>query len=240
MQGHSVNASKEKIGEAIAEKLDLKILLSTSKTIRIVDVGCSVGPNTFLAIQNIIESIERKYQAQYLNINQKPEFQVFFNDLTSNDFNTLFSSLPPNRQYFAAGVPGSFHGRLFPEGSIHFFYSCIALHILSKVPEELLDMNSPSWNKGRIHYINAPDEVVNAYATQYAKGIEIFLDARAKEMVSGGMAVMSFPANPTGIPYSQTFTGAMFELLESSLLDMAKEVSQIIKVQNTYLRKYPL
>jgi hypothetical protein len=28
--------------------------------------------------------------------------------------------------------------------------------------------------------------------------------------------------------------------LESSLLDMAKEVSQIIKVQNTYLRKYPL
>jgi indole-3-acetate O-methyltransferase len=101
-------------------------------------------------------------------------------------------------------------------------------------------MNSPSWNKGRIHYINAPDEVVNAYATQYAKGIEIFLDARAKEMVSGGMAVMIFPANPTGIPYSQTFTGAMFELLESSLLDMAKEVSQIIKVQNTYLRKYPL
>jgi indole-3-acetate O-methyltransferase len=95
LQGHSVNASKEKIGEAIAEKLDLKILLSTSKTIRIVDVGCSVGPNTFLAIQNIIESIERKYQAQYLNINQKPEFQVFFNDLTSNDFNTLFSSLPP-------------------------------------------------------------------------------------------------------------------------------------------------
>jgi hypothetical protein len=54
------------------------------------------------------------------------------------------------------------------------------------------------------------------------------------------MAVMSFPANPTGIPYSQTFTGAMFELLESSLLDLVKEVSQITKVQNTYLRKYPL
>ncbi|KAH8481233.1 hypothetical protein H0E87_031692, partial [Populus deltoides] len=71
--------------------------------------------------------------------------------------------------------------------------------------------------------MNAPDEVVNAYATQYAKGIEIFLDARAKEMVCGGMAVMIFPANPTGIPYSQTFTGAMFELLESSLLDLAKE-----------------
>ncbi|KAJ6951551.1 loganic acid O-methyltransferase [Populus alba] len=223
LQGHNVTASKGKIGEAIAEKLDLEILLSTSKTIRIVDVGCSVGPNTFLAIQSIIESIERKYQAQELNINQKPEFQVFFNDLTSNDFNTLFSSLPPDRQYFAAGVPGSFHGRLFPEGSIHFFYSCIALHILSKVPEELLDKSSPSWNRGRIHYINAPDEVVNAYATQYAKGIEIFLDARAKEMVPGGMAVMIFPANPTGIPYSQTFTGAMFELLESSILDLARE-----------------
>ncbi|KAL3564861.1 hypothetical protein D5086_032907 [Populus alba] len=42
-------------------------------------------------------------------------------------------------------------------------------------------------------------------------------------MVPGGMAVMIFPANPTGIPYSQTFTGAMFELLESSILDLARE-----------------
>ncbi|KAJ6951513.1 hypothetical protein NC653_040834 [Populus alba x Populus x berolinensis] len=58
-----------------------------------------------------------------------------------------------------SGVPGSFHGRLFPEGSIHFFYSCIALHILSKVPEELLHKKLSVMEQGRIHYINAPDEV---------------------------------------------------------------------------------
>nr|POE51928.1 putative s-adenosylmethionine-dependent methyltransferase at5g38100 [Quercus suber] len=37
---------------------------------------------------------------------QDSDYQV------SNDFNTLFKSLPPNRQYFAVGVPGSFHGIL--------------------------------------------------------------------------------------------------------------------------------
>ncbi|KAK7849230.1 putative s-adenosylmethionine-dependent methyltransferase [Quercus suber] len=56
---------------------------------------------------------------------------VFFNDQFSNDFNTLFISLPPNRQYFAAGVPGSFYGRLFPKASLHFIHSSYALQWLS-------------------------------------------------------------------------------------------------------------
>ena len=88
-----------------------------------------------------------------------PEFQVFFNDHTSNDFNTLFTSLPPERPYFATGVPGSFHGRLFPNSSLDFVHSSYALQILSKVPKELLNKNSAAWNKGRVHYASAPDEV---------------------------------------------------------------------------------
>ncbi|KAK7836598.1 farnesoic acid carboxyl-o-methyltransferase [Quercus suber] len=66
---------------------------------------------TFISVQNIIEAIELKYRSKGVNT-EIPKFIVFFNDQVSNDFNTLFKSLPPNRQYFAVGVPGSFHGIL--------------------------------------------------------------------------------------------------------------------------------
>lgn len=97
----------------------------------------------------------RKYIAQGLS-SQVPDFLVLFNDHASNDFNTLFASLPPDRPYYAAGVPGSFHGRLFPEASLHVVHSAHPLPWLGKLPEELLDANSPAYNKGRVYYIGAP------------------------------------------------------------------------------------
>ena len=76
--------------------------------------------------------------------------------------------LPPERPYSATGVPGSFHGRLFPNFSLDFVYSSYALQCLSKVPEELLNKNSAAWNKGRVHYASASDEVAQAFTTQFA------------------------------------------------------------------------
>ncbi|CAK9142327.1 unnamed protein product [Ilex paraguariensis] len=55
------------------------------------------------------------------------------------------------------------------------------------VPEKLLDKNSPAWNKGRIHYTGASDDVVHAYTTEFEKDMEIFLNTRGKEIVDGGM-----------------------------------------------------
>ncbi|XP_059646916.1 loganic acid O-methyltransferase-like isoform X3 [Cornus florida] len=185
-QRDATNFVSEIMKAAIAEKLDVKSLTSTSNTLRIADLGCSVGPNTFVAMQNVLETMEKNYHSQGLG-SKMPEFHVFFNDHASNDFNTLFSSLPPDRQYFATGVPGSFHGRLFPESSLHFVHSSYALQWLTKVPEELLDENSRAWNKARIHYACAKEEVANAYAAQFEKDMEIFLNARAKETVVGGM-----------------------------------------------------
>ena len=121
-------------------------------------LGLSTGPNTFISVQNIIEAIELKYISKGENI-ETPKFMVFFNDQLSNDFDTLFISLTPNRQYFAAGVPGSFYGRLFPKASLHFIHSSYALQWLSNVPKEAMDEGSPAWNKGRIFYTNAPKEV---------------------------------------------------------------------------------
>ncbi|KAL0802704.1 hypothetical protein Bca101_057880 [Brassica carinata] len=46
-----LEVAKEKINEAISTKLDVN---SASNRFNIADFGCSTGPNTFLAVQNII------------------------------------------------------------------------------------------------------------------------------------------------------------------------------------------
>ena len=181
-------------------------------------MGCSVGPNTILAMQNIVDALELKYQSQGHNT---PEFQVFFNDDASNDFNTLFTSLPPDRKYYAAAVPGSFYSRLFPNASLHFVFSSYALQCLSQVPKEVLDKSSPAWNKGRIHYSNASPKVFESYAAQYAKNIDCFLNARAQEVVCGGLMAIIVPCRPNGLPRSQD---TIIDTLGSCLLDMAKKV----------------
>ncbi|KAI3894823.1 hypothetical protein MKX03_014929 [Papaver bracteatum] len=57
--------------------------------------------------------------------NYEPEFEAFFSDLPSNDFNSLFKSFQQfndtskKRRYYSAGVPGSFYHRLFPKRKLH-------------------------------------------------------------------------------------------------------------------------
>lgn len=112
-----------------------------------VDLGCSCGSNTVYIINVIVEHMSRSYEAMG---QQPPEFSVFFSDLPSNDFNTLFELLPPlanngygsmaeclssniHRSYFVVGVPVSFYHRLFPARSVDVFYSAFSLQWLSQV-----------------------------------------------------------------------------------------------------------
>ncbi|KAI3875269.1 hypothetical protein MKX03_011153 [Papaver bracteatum] len=200
--------------QAIAYYLDIKIF-PPSNTFRIADLGCSAGPNTFIAMQNIIETTDRKYRESEGLSGSTPEFHVYFNDHASKDFNTLF-------RYLAAGVPGSFHTRLFPKGSLHVAHSSTSIQWLSQVPKEVLDIDSPAYNRGRIHCKNARHEVLEAYSAQYAKDIESFLHARAEEVVCGGLLVLIVPAVLDESPPSQLRTQSMFDILGSCLMDMAK------------------
>ncbi|PON32924.1 SAM dependent carboxyl methyltransferase [Parasponia andersonii] len=199
----AIEVAKELIKNAIAEELDIKTF--TSKTFRIAGMGCSVGPNTLLAVRNIIDAAEHKFQSllERGSTCYLPEFQVFFNDQASNDFNQLFTSLSPETHYFVAGVPVSFYGR---------------------VPEEVLDKRSPAWNRGRVHYSNSTSEVVKAFEAQYAKDFGKFLEVRAHEFVQGGLMALIIPGRPNGLPHSKAYTNKAFELLESSFIDMAKKV----------------
>lgn len=111
--------------------------------LKIADLGCSAGPNTFLVVSEIIDTIEET--CQRLNHTSPPCLQAFLNDLPGNDFNTIFKSLPSfckrlerekgNKfgQCFVSGAPGSFYGRLFPPNSLHFVHSSYAIMWISKV-----------------------------------------------------------------------------------------------------------
>ncbi|KAJ4707007.1 S-adenosylmethionine-dependent methyltransferase [Melia azedarach] len=217
-----VDCAKEMVTEGIVEKLDLQSMgFDNSCTFRIADLGSSVGPNTFIAVQNIIEAVEQKYQAE----NKDPstiEFQVFFNDLDNNDFNTLFRTLPPTRKYFAAGVPGSFHNRFFPKSSLHIVHCSNTLHWLSKIPDEIVDGKSPAWNKGSIHCTGFVKEVVEAYSAQFKNDMDSFFNARAKELVPGGLMLILISTVPDGVPASKTFEGMHYDFLGSCLHDLAK------------------
>ncbi|KAI3897475.1 hypothetical protein MKW92_032823 [Papaver armeniacum] len=224
-----LDACQVMVEEGIEQKLDIHT--SAPKAFVIADLGCSAGPNTFTAVQNIINSVNLKFSnskgcissLSSTNGEHTPdEFHVFFNDHATNDFNTLFTSLPPGRKYFAAGTPGSFYSRLFPRDSVHVVHSSYALHWLSEVPSEVVNINSTAYNKGRIHYRNAGMEVVKAYSAQYAKDMETFLEARAEEIVGGGLLMLVFPAIPNGTSPSLCTIGILFDLLGSCLMDMAK------------------
>lgn len=117
-------------------------LTTTPKSLGIADLGCSSGPNTLSIIKDIIEAVQGTSREVF---HQAPEFRVYLNDLPTNDFNSIFKSLPEfskelNKQrnnespsIYIGGYPGSFYGRLFPKNSLHLVYSSHSLHWLSRV-----------------------------------------------------------------------------------------------------------
>ncbi|GER25235.1 S-adenosyl-L-methionine-dependentmethyltransferases superfamily protein [Striga asiatica] len=199
-----INNAKSAVQKFIAQHSTDSL---SSPTIAIADLGCSVGPNTLITVHNIVEAIKLKHPQK--------EFQVYFSDQVDNDFNTLFSSLPPDRDYHAVGVPGSFYQRLFPRSSLQIVHCSTALHWLSRSPSVE--------NRGRIGYSRAGQAVVDAYARQHAQDVSKFLEARAEEVVPGGLLMLILPARPNGVPHSRVGQNVVVDALEDCLMDLARK-----------------
>ncbi|KAG9449045.1 hypothetical protein H6P81_009010 [Aristolochia fimbriata] len=227
---YAMNSSNQRDGGLMACAVVKEVILkdsglgrlSSGNPFRIADLGCSVGPNTFDAVDAVIEAVKLKLVN---DDDAPPEFQVFLNDLPSNDFNTLLRSprLMEGCGYFAAAVPGSCHGRLFPKSSLHLVHSFYALQWLSHVPKEVENETSRAWNKGKILSTRAPREVVEAYSAQFAADMERFLQARVEELVSGGLMSLLLPFQGEDDRPEDSFISQLLLLLESTLMVMVAQ-----------------
>ncbi|KAG5588437.1 hypothetical protein H5410_048871 [Solanum commersonii] len=166
------------------------------KNLCIADLGCSSGANTFLVISELVKTIEKERKKHGF---QSPEFHFLFNDLPSNDFNTIFQSLGEfehdlRKQFgegfgpcYFSGVAGSFYSRLFPSKSLHFVHSSYSVHWLSQVPDFI------EKNKGNIYITStSPPSYINAYYKQFENDFSNFLKYRSEELMKGGKMVLTF------------------------------------------------
>ncbi|XP_004247832.1 S-adenosyl-L-methionine:benzoic acid/salicylic acid carboxyl methyltransferase 2-like [Solanum lycopersicum] len=166
------------------------------KNLCIADLGCSSGANSFLVVSELIKIIEKERKKHGF---QSPEFHYLFNDLPSNDFNTIFQSLGEfehdlRKQFgegfgpcYFSGVAGSFYSRLFPSKSLHFVHSSYSVHWLSQVP------NFIEKNKGNIYITStSPQSYIKAYYKQFENDFSNFLKYRSEELMKGGKMVLTF------------------------------------------------
>lgn len=139
-----------RLSDAIASKLNIiRRGASSSTATAIADFGCSCAWSTINSTCYTVRCLRGLFAANSL---PQPFIQAFFNDLPSNDFNTLFtnlSSLPrpaldfseesrkndenPTLDFLPCGVPGSFYSRIFPPSYLHTALCTLALHNLSRV-----------------------------------------------------------------------------------------------------------
>ncbi|EEF33154.1 S-adenosyl-L-methionine:benzoic acid/salicylic acid carboxyl methyltransferase 3 [Ricinus communis] len=196
---------------------------SFPESIAIADFGCSSGPNTLITISEIIKAAENNCRKLG---RRSPEYHVFFNDLPSNDFNTIFRSLPSFQEKlkqqsigpcFFYGIPGSFYGRLLPRNSLQFAYSSCSLHWLSQVPEGLES------NNGKIHMSNtSPPSVLKAYYAQFQTDFITFLKCRSEELIPGGHMVWTMTGRRSKDPSSKD-DYYLWELLAMTLNQLVLE-----------------
>ncbi|XP_065875467.1 probable caffeine synthase 4 [Euphorbia lathyris] len=199
--------------------------------LKMAEMGCSSGPNALLPLWEIIQTIDST-----LHQKQKPpSLQVFLNDLTGTDFNTIFRSLVPTFLHklhkekgdkftscFIGAMPGSFHGRLFPHNSLNFVHSSCSLHWLSQVPDGLVSESGNPLNKGNICVAEtSPQSVQKAYLDQFEKDFTSFLRSRSEEVISGGRMVITVTAKNDS-PYC-IYGSDIWPLIGMSLNDMAQE-----------------
>jgi hypothetical protein len=135
------------------------------------DLGSGSGPNAINNTAFILEILRSR-------LSEDAEIQAYFIDLPGNDFNNLFQLLSQNFKadnVYAAGVPGSYTDRLFARSSVNVFFSSLCLHWLSKLPDEVLDKESPAYNRDSVHCMGSNPAVGKAYSEQAARDLRSFL-----------------------------------------------------------------
>ncbi|XP_021912609.1 benzoate carboxyl methyltransferase-like isoform X2 [Carica papaya] len=194
---------------------------------RVVDLGCSSGPNTLQVISEIIDTINDEVICNQLEEDIDPEIQVFLNDLPTNDFNGVLKDVPTfynqhsknKLRCFVSASAGSFYGRLFPRESLHFAHSSYCLHWLSKVPDGIDEENRGNIYIGK----SSPPNIYKAYKEQFEKDFSNFLKLRCEEMKARGRMVLILVGRSILHPLASKSCFPIWDLLATSLMDLVAE-----------------
>ncbi|CAN6250555.1 unnamed protein product [Urochloa humidicola] len=233
--GQVQSRNLQMVVHVLKEMLDtIRLPRRPGKLLTAADLGCSCSQNTLFVADTIVQHMTDVYTSRG---HAPPEFCFYFSDLPSNDFNTLFHLLPDHdskaagdggrqrrQSYFAAGVPGSFHGRLFPARSIDAFTSTFSVHWLSQVPVEVMDRGSPAYNRGKVFVHGAPAATGAAYGRQFQADLARFLRCRAAELKRGGAVFLLFLGRPDADPTDQGPVRLLYgTLFEDAWADLVRE-----------------
>ncbi|XP_013611709.1 PREDICTED: salicylate/benzoate carboxyl methyltransferase-like isoform X1 [Brassica oleracea var. oleracea] len=206
----------------VKNTIEMMTNLEFPECIKLADLGCSSGQNTFLVMSEIVNTINVLCQEWNQN---PPEIDCCLNDLPNNDFNTTFKfltffndKLTSKIPCFVSGEPGSFYSRLFPRKSLHFVHSSYSLHYLSKVPDGL------EKNKMSLYITSSsPPSEYNAYINQFVRDFTAFLRMRSEEMVSNGRMVLTLIGRKTLDDPRYRDCCHWLTLLSDSLCDLVYE-----------------
>lgn len=159
-------------------KLGIQELETKSSSLTIVDFGSSHGRNSITAMKLFIQEL----------INQNKLFVaplIVHNDLPTNDWTKLFQLLAEDRSYQGVANGYSFYDRCLPDSSFTLGFTASSIHWLSKIPSPL---------KQHCFYTYGDDQERKAYKEQARLDFTAFIENRSKELVSGGVLVLSVPS----------------------------------------------
>ncbi|KAL8145265.1 hypothetical protein AgCh_003455 [Apium graveolens] len=161
-----------------------------SKCFTLADLGCSSGPNAFLSLTHIINSVEAVSQEK--NLKPPTEFQIFLNDLPNNDFNALFRVAP------------AFVSKLENENGHE-----------KSIPDKLQNNN-----KGNVYLAkSSPPGVHEAYFNQFKKDFTTFLRMRSVEMIPNGRMVLTLIGRTTNRDYDTVNLDILAKSLQDMLAE---------------------
>ena len=159
----------------IEKGIDVLDLIPSSFPIIIADYGCAHGSNSIYAMKLILDYIKQTKQ-----INRS--FLIIHNDLSSNDWSTVFNLLNDDQTYFGLANGRSFYEQCLPSNSLSIAYSSTSIHWLSRLPCNVFNHCMPRFAE-QAQLIEFEKQAENDY--------RLFLENRSRELISGGIIILS-------------------------------------------------
>jgi hypothetical protein len=175
----------------------------------IADYGSSYGRHAIQLMKIIIKYLKDTHQ-----YHQMPIF--IHNDLPSNNWNQLFQLLMNHHSYPSLASGRSFYEQCLPSNCLSFGFSSASLHYLSRLPCCI-------YKHCYIRY--AHDHERQQFQNQSKSDFNCFIQTRSKELLHGGILVLSIPSqlndNKQGFEF---YLDLLYQCAQKSLLLSSQEL----------------